>query len=589
MTISTNPSRNEYTATAAQTVFNYTFKIYDSGDLNVYVTPVGQDPDDATDITTDFVVDAGTIGDEAGGFITFNTGITVGYAVTIVSDIPDDRTTDYQVNGDFDPPVVNNDFDRVVSIVKQFGEKVDRSIVARESEQGASGKVLPIPNDGKGLIWDGSDLVNSTEDIDGIAAAAAASAAAALVSENNASSSASAASSSASAASTSETNSATSAAAALVSENNAAATLADALVKTNNLSDVSSATTSRSNLGLGIGVDVQAFDSALETGATKTSRKNAIINPNFDIWQRGVSFSGGSIAFTSDRWEKQFAATGGAGTVTREAFAVGQTDVPGNPKFFYRHDQSTGIGGAGLILLAQPIEGVETFSGDTVTLTLSMKADAARDLDIRFRQDFGTGGSPSSSVTMSAQTLALTTAWQKFTLQFAIDSISGKTLGSDGNDALILQLRDTDLGTFTIDFAQVQIEKGAVASEFERRNIGEELSLCQRYYFKTFDQSVTPVQNAGRSGAMATAASSNGRWVLTVDHPVTMRASPTLVLYNPSASNTEARNANDGTDTPAQVSAPSNDRKTTVIILGALDATDANDVMEIHATADAEL
>ena len=67
MTITTNDTRDEYTATAGQTLFNYTFKIFESTDLNVYVTPVGQDPDDTTDIVTGYSVTG--IGDEDGGTI----------------------------------------------------------------------------------------------------------------------------------------------------------------------------------------------------------------------------------------------------------------------------------------------------------------------------------------------------------------------------------------------------------------------------------------------------------------------------------------------------------------------------------------
>jgi len=143
MTITTNDARNEFTATAAQTVFNYTFKIYSNSDLNVYVTPTGQVADDTADLVTTYTVDPGTIGDEAGGFITMDSGITAGYLVTIVSDIAESRTTDYQTNGDFIPPTVNDDFDRVVSIVKQLSDGVDRNLKVQQSEQGVTSITLP--------------------------------------------------------------------------------------------------------------------------------------------------------------------------------------------------------------------------------------------------------------------------------------------------------------------------------------------------------------------------------------------------------------------------------------------------------------
>jgi len=162
MTITTNPSRDEYTSTAGQTVFNYTFKIYANTDLNVYVTPSGQSPDDSADLTTDYVVDTGTIGDEAGGFITFNTPLNNGDAVTIVSAIPYDRTVDYQNNGDFLPETVNDDNDRQVSQIKQILEQTGRTLQFQESLQRASTLSLPSPVAGKFLKWksDNSGLEN---------------------------------------------------------------------------------------------------------------------------------------------------------------------------------------------------------------------------------------------------------------------------------------------------------------------------------------------------------------------------------------------------------------------------------------------
>ena len=40
------------------------------------------------------------------------------------------------------------------------------------------------------------------------------------------------------------------------------------------------------------------------------------------------------------------------------------------------------------------------------------------------------------------------------------------------------------VGNF-VEFTQVQLELGKVATPFEHRSYGEELALCQRYYFKS--------------------------------------------------------------------------------------------------------
>lgn len=151
MTITTNDTRDEYTATAGQTLFSYTFKIFESTDLNVYVTPSGQDPDDTTDIVTGYSVTG--VGDENGGTITLVSAASAGDAVTIVSDIPESRTTDYQNNGDFLPDTVNDDFDRVVSLAKQTSDRASRTLAFQESEQGVTDLDLPAPEALKYMRW----------------------------------------------------------------------------------------------------------------------------------------------------------------------------------------------------------------------------------------------------------------------------------------------------------------------------------------------------------------------------------------------------------------------------------------------------
>ena len=102
---------------------------------------------------------------------------------------------------------------------------------------------------------------------------------------------------------------------------------------------------------------------------------------------------------------------------------------------------------------------------------------------IFLRQSFGTGGSPSVNVTTILVTSqAITTSWAKYTYTVTLPSVSGKTLGTDNNDCLIVMLLMPVNTTFTFDLAQVQLEAGPVATPFERRPVGTELALCERYY-----------------------------------------------------------------------------------------------------------
>ena len=155
MTISIAPARNEYTANAAQTIFNYTFKIFQNTDLNVYVTPSGQDANDSTDLTTAYTVTG--LGDEDGGTIILSAGANVNDLVTIVSNVPSSRTIDYQNNGDFRPETVNDDFDRVVSIVKKIEDTANRTALLQQSQQDPKPLTLPKPTANKFIRWKGDE------------------------------------------------------------------------------------------------------------------------------------------------------------------------------------------------------------------------------------------------------------------------------------------------------------------------------------------------------------------------------------------------------------------------------------------------
>ena len=89
------------------------------------------------------------------------------------------------------------------------------------------------------------------------------------------------------------------------------------------------------------GNEVLKSDSLEETCAIVGSgRRNLVINGGFEIWQRGLSNNSfNSSRWTADRW-LQYAAGNSILTVTRQQFTTGQTEVPGNPKYYYRMDNT---------------------------------------------------------------------------------------------------------------------------------------------------------------------------------------------------------------------------------------------------------
>jgi hypothetical protein len=79
----------------------------------------------------------------------------------------------------------------------------------------------------------------------------------------------------------------------------------------------------------------------------------------------------------------------------------------------------------------------------------------------------------------------------------------------------------------------VQLEAGSVATPFERRPYGTELVLCQRYYQKSYSQTVVPatVTFAGAVQWVSTSTNTQANYQ-PIRFPVVMRAAPTVTLYS---------------------------------------------------------
>lgn len=112
--------RNQVVASASQTVFTYTFPLFDEDDAVVYSDT------SLMVLGVDYTVTG--VGADAGGTIVFATGRDADTVVTITRDTPLTRTADYATNGGLSTTGINDDFDRLVLMVQDAHHRVDRSV-----------------------------------------------------------------------------------------------------------------------------------------------------------------------------------------------------------------------------------------------------------------------------------------------------------------------------------------------------------------------------------------------------------------------------------------------------------------------------
>lgn len=151
------------------------------------------------------------------------------------------------------------------------------------------------------------------------------------------------------------------------------------------------------------------------------------------------------------------------------------------------------------------------------------------------------------------------------------------TIGGGVNDA------------FRIALAQLEI--GSIANLFDRLHEQQVLALCQRYFWKTFNQGVTPVQNVGSGvGAITyrTAVAGAVAHGARVPFPVPMMTVPTVVTFNPNIANANWRNFTLAADSGVPAVTANGD--SSIFIDNPQVAGDAAGNLQIlHVTAMAEL
>jgi hypothetical protein len=290
-----------------------------------------------------------------------------------------------------------------------------------------------------------------------------------------------------------------------------------------------SAADTPARLAVGNDGETLVADSSATTGlrynANFAAGKNAVLNGDFNIWQRGTSFSvaGSTQIFGPDRFYVIRDGSGATYTMSQQTFTPGTAPVAGyEGTYFCRLNQSVAGTGGTFSVFVQKIEDVRKFAGQTVTLSFWAKANATiASAPVYLDQRFGSGGSGGVTITNSVSNI--TTSWQRFSLTYVVPSIAGKTIGAGSSIDTTFYLPINS--TYTLDIWGVQLEAGSVATAFQTATgtIQGELAACMRYC-----QMYQPTE--GNQDYMVFGGTCDSSAVARYPFvfPVRMRTSPTL-------------------------------------------------------------
>ncbi len=295
--------------------------------------------------------------------------------------------------------------------------------------------------------------------------------------------------------------------------------------------DLYTYSTGDARLAVGANGETLVADSSTSTGlrwqGDYAAGKNKIINGDFNIFQRGTSTTIGVGAYWADRFAMNMVAAVPTGTASRQTFTPGAAPVAGYEGNYFGRVNITAHNNCTQYYIYQKIENVTTFAGQSVTLSVFLKADAATAIGVYLVQNFGSGGSGAVSTTMDAAK-SITDGFVRYTFTATVPSISGKTIGT--GSSLELRFVIPNSGSYvrvgTYDFWGVQLEAGSVATAFQTATgtIQGELAACQRY--------LPAISGAiGNDTFQGYAFSTTGSQVF-VKFPTTARKNPTGITVS---------------------------------------------------------
>jgi ribosomal protein L27 len=255
--------------------------------------------------------------------------------------------------------------------------------------------------------------------------------------------------------------------------------------------------------------------------------KNKLINGNFDIWQRGTTFtSAANVSYNADRWLIARTATDVNCTVSQDT-SVPNVNSEYSLKFTQVTTNATSVVG---YLARQLIEqsNILPLLGKTCVISFWYRSNKTGNHGIRIDGTQNTGG------TNQATTFAVNAAdvWEYKTLTVtAFSAVSASSASPTSAGGFIdIGFRVGSNGFTTVNandyfqLSQVQLEVGSVATAFQTATgtIQGELASAQRYYWRSTANDVFTFFNMG----VATTTTRSDHFF---QFPVRMRVKPTAI------------------------------------------------------------
>ena len=315
--------------------------------------------------------------------------------------------------------------------------------------------------------------------------------------------------------------------------------------------------------------------------------KNLIINGAMQVAQRGTS-SGSSGYKTIDRFQFQGAGLNASVTTSQADVAAGTTPYTLGFRKSYKitNGAQTGPDAGDKIEFITKLEAQDiansgwnyTSSSSFITLSFWVKSSVAQNFFGYIITLDGTSQNfPFETGSLSADT------WTKITkvipgntnLQFDNNNSEGLRIvfqpfmGTSNTGSVSLNAWAAFNGSVrtpnqtstwyttdgaTWEFTGVQLEVGSVATDFEHRSFGEELTLCERYFEKSYNYS-TVAGTATDTGLVMWLANRNpGLPHTTLRYKSQKRANPTVTIFNTNTADSNTlRDKDAATDLTPQI------------------------------------